>query len=466
MVSFGRRLSRWLSAFTLIELLVVIAIIAILAALLLPALAAAREKARRTSCINNLRQMGIGLESYCSDYNGYFPNWTAWGVRPSPLGVAEGGAATAEGLYAPYDAGIYSDPKTGQVVSAGLGCLYDSVSETRGLSALLDLRAIFAGTPGTGMDRDFGITSFQPSGGIIPPDGTMYTAPVGLGFLLSCGYLGDARIFYCPTSDGMPPPVKGTQTWTPANSPTASAVSRVSQLQALGGLDVHSLLAGNWNSVFFNVLGGWTTPGYYTPMGYYGLAVLSQYDYRLLPSVLGCDNYHLYPGAGNNGFRVGYISPKKIMFTSQGDGSPVFKTQKDLAGRAIVTDSWAKGTALTALQPGDGFYGHRDGYNCLYGDWSAKWYGDPQQRLIWWPNTSSSPCNPAYWYAGGAGTWCITGGDANVITDYDDSPTFPQVPGSFSYNLIANGGIGGVVLRWHLFDEAAGIDVGVDGQYQ
>src|SRR5436309_547217 len=61
--------------FTLIELLVVIAIIAILAAILFPVFAQARESARKTTCLSNLKQMGLGMTMYVSDYDEQAVPW-------------------------------------------------------------------------------------------------------------------------------------------------------------------------------------------------------------------------------------------------------------------------------------------------------------------------------------------------------------------------------------------------------
>lgn len=91
----AKRYSAEKSGFTLIELLVVIAIIAILAAMLLPALASAKAKARRTQCMNQMRQCGLGLQLFATDNKDTYP----------PAGWANG-SDTSPGVQISWDSWI------------------------------------------------------------------------------------------------------------------------------------------------------------------------------------------------------------------------------------------------------------------------------------------------------------------------------------------------------------------------
>jgi prepilin-type N-terminal cleavage/methylation domain-containing protein/prepilin-type processing-associated H-X9-DG protein len=89
------------SAFTLIELLVVIAIIAVLAAILFPVFAQAREKARQTSCLSNLKQLGLAYTMYLGDYD-----------ETLPITIMDGPSASWINASQPYikNRGIYRCP--------------------------------------------------------------------------------------------------------------------------------------------------------------------------------------------------------------------------------------------------------------------------------------------------------------------------------------------------------------------
>jgi len=121
------------------------------------------------------------------------------------------------------------------------------------------------------------------------------------------------------------------------------------------------------------------------PTGYINLAVWCSYFYRNVPNFV--DYATSAQGYDNQGSNMEYavFGTRPVVKTTA--NAPMFKTDRQQGSRALASDSAERGGThhkdITVGPPGRGYYAHKDGYNALYGDFSVRWYGDPQQRWIY-----------------------------------------------------------------------------------
>jgi prepilin-type N-terminal cleavage/methylation domain-containing protein len=355
-------LSNWgKAAFTLIELLVVIAIVAILAALLLPALAAAREKARRVACKGNLNQFGIALESYAGDYSGYFPSWPGHSSFPSwdMYNDAPRLYPEAEVRVKPYNAGLYTDPRTGDVVGSTGIMVWDIYADPYNKGRWWPYSRLIS----TGqMSRSGNVNHFRGSG-------RLGAAPWGLGNLAVGGYLSDLRSLYCPSTGGsMPAPNVKIDTMN--NLPWMSC--SIQDIKRLGGSDGRALTHGDYSKLFQMKtyrIDAISSNG--QPLN----ALACDYEYRVMPD----SAYKEMPAAP--GYKVYGLKPAQYSRA----GEIPFKTQKIVGGRALVSDAFTNGYEADKWngEPGPGYWAHKDGYHILAGDGHVVWMGDPQRKMMY-----------------------------------------------------------------------------------
>ena len=334
---------RLYKGFTLVEMLVIMAIIGVLAGLILPALSSARESARKSECMNNLKQIGDSLTIYHNSSAEYYPSYANYGC---------GGPARD-----PYGAG-----------AARYAIEYQNANDYDRLSS-----------------RHLVLAYASGHGASYYAEGKRNFIATGLGLLLKQGALDQGGVFHCPSMKGRWNTRYGHNSggWTDhAYAYEAALWKRLGALAPGAAIE-----SGN---------GKWLEP-HPSSSGERAVALLGTYSYRLQP--------YFWTG-GSPGGQATLANTKPAQRAQY--LCPPFKTHRQIGGRAIASDTFDFGLDADWGGKGLGAYGHKDGYNVLYGDGHAKWYTDDKQSIIYWNHPSmgqsfddltiSSPAAQQVWH--------------------------------------------------------------------
>jgi len=269
--------------------------------------------------------------------------------------------------------------------------------------------------------------------------------------------MGDTRAYYCPSSDSAPK-VPWDGLYPPSTPRVMQAITTPNELKSLGEFNARSLSHGNYQAWYASK--GWAADRYhnwwyaartawytndwadkYCAGGSVGhtpwVAVASNYMYR---NAAYTNTYS--SGGPDKAEPIYWVRPKIRAYP----GSAIFKTQKLLGGRAIVSDDLTRTNAEQQnTLPGQGEWAHREGYNVLYGDWSARWYGDPQQRIMYIDCTG-----------GNAGATYRT--NVTVAQNALFCGIYNRGYRIKGYGGNATSGVEAWQMGWHLYDLASGID--------
>jgi prepilin-type processing-associated H-X9-DG protein len=304
--------------------------------------------------------------SYSGDYGDYLPSWGGWKEPPKVLDATTGPDWNHFMNQYAYGAGwlgknggLHQDPRSGDSVYT-IGVPYS------GFYWITDLDI--------GAGWKYPVDSESHLG-----PGDLKMGPIGLGYLLTNGYLPEARTFHCPSAADMPscPKTYGGATLFPD---AGAARLGLKWWRTAGGFDGTAMTHGDWRGSGAPA-GRYRCyyPGYVESgkIFYGSRRVQSTYQHRNTPTI-----YARIDTAGYSWHtQVPYTRPAVI----SGPGAPSFRTTRLLGGRSIASDAFGKSFTLDA---GWGRYAHRVGYNALYGDGHVEWYGDPQGRILWYDGRS------------------------------------------------------------------------------